>query len=237
MSDAFVLVHGSTGGAGHWLQIAPVLADRYQVLTPEYGQRDEGPMEVDGLVAEVLAAVDEAGVDTFHLAGWSLGAVLSAAIAAEVPDRVRTLTLANGWARSDARMRFTFDLWARLLRADTDLFARYAFADGLTAGAFEAFGEGVESLLPMMAAGLSPGSAWHAELDGRIDIEDRLGAIDAPTLVVGGIDDRWVDIRHSHHLAAAITDARLEELECGHLVPTEKGPELTALLLEHAEGR
>lgn len=241
-ADAFVLVHGSTGGRGHWVQIAPLLAERYRVVTPEYAGGGETtnpdrPLEVDELAEQVLGAVDDAGVSTFHLAGWSLGSVVSAVVAATVPDRVRSLTLSNGWARSDARMRFTFDLWQRLIRTDPDLFARYAFADGLTAQSFEVFGEGVESLLPMMAAGLAPGSVWHAELDGRVDIVDRLDAITAPTLVVGGLEDRWVDVSHSRHLASAIKGARLEELPYGHLVPTEKGPELTALLLEHAQGR
>lgn len=240
--DAFVLVHGSTGGRGHWLQIAPVLAERYRVVVPEYAGGTEttdpgGPLEVDAMAAQVLAAADDAGVERFHLAGWSLGAVVSAVVAASAPERVRSLTLACGWARTDARMRFTFDLWQRLLATDVELFARYSFADGLSAQAFEAFGEGIESLVPLVVAGLSPGAERHAELDTRVDITDRLAAIVAPTLVVGGLGDRWVDIAHSRHLAATITGARLEELDCGHLVPTERGPELTALLLEHAEAR
>jgi pimeloyl-ACP methyl ester carboxylesterase len=240
--DAFVLVHGSTGGRGHWLQIAPVLAERYRVVVPEYAGGPEspappGPLEVDVLAAQVLGAADDAGVARFHLAGWSLGSVVSAVVAATAPERVRSLTLACGWARTDARMRFTFDLWQRLLRADPELFARYAMADGLTAGGFELFGEGIDVMVPMLVAGLAPGAEQHAELDARVDITDRLAAITAPTLVVGGLEDRWVDIAHSRHLASTITDARLEELACGHLVPTEKGPELTALLLEQAEGR
>lgn len=240
--DAFVLVHGSTGGRGHWLQIAPVLAERHRVVVPEYAggpgsPAPPGPLEVDDLAAQVLGAADDAGVDRFHLAGWSLGAVVSAVVAATAPDRVRSLTLACGWAKTDARMRFTFDLWQRLLRADRELFARYAMADGLTAHGFELFGDGADLMVPMLVSGLAPGAEQHAELDARVDITDRLPAITAPTLVVGGLEDRWVDIAHSRHLAATITDARIEELDCGHLVPTERGPELTALLLEHAEGR
>jgi hypothetical protein len=35
-------------------------------------------------------------------------------------------------------------------------------------------------------------------------------------------------------MANAIPGAYLEELECGHVSLTEKAPEVTALLLEHA---
>lgn len=238
--DPFVLVHGSTGGRGHWLQVAPALAERYTVITPEYAGGGEsttpaGPLEIDDLVAQMFGAADAAGASgAFHLAGWSLGAVVATAMAAAQPDRVRTLTVINGWAKSDARQRFTFDLWQRLLD-DPELFGRYALADGLTVGSFEAFGDGIEAMIPMMSSTLAPGSKLHAELDARIDIEGRLGAITSPTLIVGGMQDRWVDITHSRAMAEAITDARIEELECGHLIPTEKAAELTALLLEHAD--
>ncbi len=133
-------------------------------------------------------------------------------------------------------MRFTFDLWRRLLATDRELFARYTFADGASGRLFELLGEGIEALVAPAAASFASGSERHADLDGRIDIADRLAAITAPTLVVGGIEDRWVPIEHSRALAAAIDGARLVELECGHLVLAERAAELTALLREHHAG-
>jgi 3-oxoadipate enol-lactonase len=237
--DPFLLVHGSCGGAGHWLQVTPAMAERHQVVMPEYAGAGAttdpgGPLELDDLVSQVLGVADAVGADRFHLAGWSLGAVVSAAVAARAPDRVRSLGLVCGWATSDARMRFTFDLWQELLRTDRELFARYAFADGATVGFFELMGEGVDALVPVTASMLAPGSERHAELDARIDIADRLAAITAPTLVVGGVEDRWVPIEHSRQLAAEVEGARLVELDCGHLVPSERAADLAALLLEHA---
>ncbi|HVM52238.1 MAG TPA: alpha/beta fold hydrolase [Acidimicrobiales bacterium] len=236
--DAVVLVHGSTGSRATWIQQTPTLAERYTVVLPEYAGGGESttpdrPLEVDELVAQVLGAVDDAGVETFHLAGYSLGAVVAAALAAEQPERVRTLALVNGWARTDARMKFTFDLWKRLYESDIELFARYVLADGLGRDSFELFGDGIDAMIPMIAGQLSAGTALHAELDSRIDIEDRLSRISAPTLIVGGLTDRWVDIHHSRTMAQAIDGAHLEELECGHVSLTEKAPEVTGLLLEH----
>ena len=237
--DPFMLVHGSTGGRGHWLQIAPALAGKFQVIAPEYAGGGEsttpdGPLDLDDLRDQMFGVADELGIDRFHLAGGSLGAVVVTAMAASQPDRIRSLTIINGWAKSDARQKFTFDLWQRLLD-DPELFGRYALADGLTVESFEAFGDGIEAMIPMMSSTLAPGSKLHAELDGRIDIADRLSSITAPTLIVGGLFDRWVDIAHSRSMAEAITGARIEELACGHLIPTEKAAELTALMLEHAD--
>jgi pimeloyl-ACP methyl ester carboxylesterase len=236
--DPLMLVHGSTGSGAHWAQVVPGLVDRFRVVLPDYaggGATTDGGgrLEVDDLAAQVLAVADDVGADRFGLGGWSLGAVVAAAVAAAAPDRVTGLTLVCGWAVSDARMAFTFDLWRRLLTADRELFARYTFADGASGQLFELMGEAVESLIEPTAASFSSGADRHADLDGRIDIADRLGSITAPTLVVGGVDDRWVPIGHSRHLAAALPGARLVELDCGHLVLAEKAAELTALLREH----
>lgn len=237
--DPFVLVHGSTGGSRHWAQVAPAMTATHRLVVPDYaGGTDTvdtgGPLEVDDLASQVLAAADDAGAERFHLAGWSLGSVVAAVVAARCPGRVRSLALVCGWARTDARLRFTMDLWQRLLAADPDLFARYTFADGLTAGTFDLLGPAVEDLVPVTAATFSPGSARHAELNTRIDIEDRLELISSPTLVVGGLEDRWITIDHSRVLAGAIAGARLVELDCGHLVPSERAAELADLLLAHA---
>jgi pimeloyl-ACP methyl ester carboxylesterase len=239
--EPLVLLHGSAGSGAHWAQVVPGLVDRFRVVLPDYaggGATTDpgGPLEVDDLVAQVLAVADDVGADRFGVTGWSLGAVTAAAVAAAVPERVRALTLVCGWAVSDARMAFTFDLWRRLFEADRELFARYTFADGATLQLFELMGEGVEALIPSTAATFAAGTGRHAELDRRVHIADRLPRITAPTLVVGGVEDRWVPVEHSRHLASAIAGARLVELECGHLIPLERAAELTTLLRGHHGG-
>lgn len=235
--EAVVLVHGSTGSRATWMLQTPVLAEHYRVVLPEYAGGGEttdagGPLEVDDLAAQVLGVVDDLGIDRFHLGGYSLGAVVAAVAAAERPASVRSLALVCGWAKTDARQRFTFDLWQRLLRADRELFARYAVADSFTSTWFEAMGDGVEAVVPMVEPGLSAGSDRHAELDARVDISDRLHAITAPTLVVGATQDRWVPIEHSRHLAATIGSATLLELDAGHSVISEQGPDVADVLLD-----
>jgi pimeloyl-ACP methyl ester carboxylesterase len=239
--EPVVLVHGTTSSAqASWLQVTPVLAERFTVIGPDLPGSGgtvaplDKPLELDDIAEQTLAAATDAGAERFHLAGWSLGAVVAAAVAARAPDRVRTLALVCGWVRTDARFRFTLDLWRRLIETDPDLFARYAFADGLTAGSFEAFGvEGVESLLPTVSTELAPGSLAQIELDGRIDLSDRLASITSPTLVIGGSEDRWTSIDESRRLAADIRGARLVELPCGHLIPTEQAAALNDLLIGH----
>ena len=58
-------------------------------------------------------------------------------------------------------------------------------------------GYGVEAMVPMMAASIAPGSAAQIDLNKRVDITELVGAVTAPTLIVAGLEDRWVDISHS----------------------------------------
>jgi pimeloyl-ACP methyl ester carboxylesterase len=236
--DPVVLLHGTTSSAeASWLQVTPVLAERFTVIGPDLpgsgaSSLSGKQLELDDIVEQTLAAASDAGAERFHLAGWSLGAVVAAAVAAKAPERVRSLALVCGWVRTDARFRFTLDLWRRLIETDVELFGRYAFADGLTAGSFDALGvEGVEALLPTLA--LEPGSLAQIELDQRVDIAHLLGSITAPTLVIGGVEDRWTSIEQSRQLAAGIAGARLVELPCGHLIPTEQAAALNDLLTGH----
>lgn len=235
--DPIVLVHGTTGNRLTWMLQTPVLVPSFRVVLPEFTGSGEtrdpgGPLEVDDLVAQISAVIDDVGAERVHLGGYSLGAVVAAALAAASPERVRSLALVCGWARTDAQMRFQFDLWQRLLATDPELFARYALTDGFTSSWFEMVGEGCEAVVGLAAAGLAPGSDRQSELDARVDIADRLSAITAPTIVIGGVHDRFVPVQHSRALADAIAGAELVEVDAGHTMPAEKGPELGALLLD-----
>ena len=238
--EPFVLVHGTTGDRNTFAQITPTIAEKFRVIQPEYSgsgtTTDNGePLTPQLLAAQVLAVCDHLGVDTFHLAGYSLGAVAAVTLAGIAPSRVRSLTSINGWARTDERMKFTFAMWQDWLANDRTTFAKYAMADGIGRESFELFtAAGIAELVPITANSLAPGSERQAELDGRVDITDLLAAITAPSLIIGGITDRWVDCVHSETMAAAIREARLVRLDCGHLSVTEKAAEVAQLLLEHA---
>src|SRR5258705_9928860 len=141
--DAVLLLHGSTGTRMHWLQVTPELAVRWRVLAPDFV--DPGrPLEIDDLVDQAAEVLDAAGVERAHVAGWSLGAVAAAALAAARPDRVRSLVLVSGWARSDAWMAFMFDGWRRLLATDPELYMRVVFNDIFTPAWFDLVGDAAE---------------------------------------------------------------------------------------------
>lgn len=193
----------------------------------------DGPIDLDGVCDDFTGLMTSLGHDRFHVAGYSLGAVMALNVAARHPGRVASVTSVCGWARTDARMRLTFDLWRRLIGIGPDLFMRYALVDGYTAATLEALEPMAEGAVQLAATMIQPGSDAQLELDARIDIEDALSAITAPCLVVGGVQDRWVDVSKSRDIASRVAGARLVEVDAGHLLIGEKADLVAALIGEH----
>jgi len=92
-----VMLHGWAMHSGIWRQFARQLAERRQVICLDLpGHGRSAPLstfEMPAIVAALLAAIP---VPSFDLLGWSLGATVAINLAAECPDRVRSLTLLAG---------------------------------------------------------------------------------------------------------------------------------------------
>ena len=230
--------HGTTQAANAWTQVHQACSANLEWVTFEFpgsGESDmpTGTIDLDGVVADAVALMNHLGHQRFHVIGYSLGAVAALQCAANFPESVITVTSLCGWSQSDARMKVTFDLWRRLIAIDRELFMRYALADGYTAAGLEVLEPMFEAVIGIAAAAVQPGSDAQLELDIRIDIESSLGRITAPCLVIGGIEDRWVDISKSRHIAATVPGATLVELPAGHLVIGELPAEIASALSAH----
>ena len=230
--------HGTTQSANAWTQVQQACSASLQWVTFEFpgsGESDmpSGQIDLDEVVSDAVALMNYLGHHRFHVIGYSLGAVAALQCASLFPDSVLTVTSLCGWSKTDARMKVTFDLWRRLIAIDRELFMRYALADGYTAAGLEVLEPMIDAAVGMAAATVQPGSDAQLELDIRIDIEKSLGLIKAPCLVIGGIEDRWVDITKSRHIAAIVTGATLVELPAGHLVIGELPGEIALALSAH----
>lgn len=235
-----LLLHGTTMNRTAFDGVRSALpADAaYECVMVEFPGSGESAMPTEPLSVQVLAhqahaVMQHLGHERYHVAGYSLGAVVAAGLAGIQPDAVASATLLAGWITTDARQRCTFELWKRLIATDNELFMRYAMADGLTAGAHVMMEPILEMAISIGAATIAEGSEAHLDLDLIVDIASLVGHITAPTLIIGGAEDRWVDVSHSHALAAVIADSRLEVLSAGHLMITEQPTEIAALLHAH----
>ena len=95
-----ILLHGATGsGSSHFDSLLPVVTRSFRVLEPD--ARGHGGTRWDpadgfaaaDLVADLAAFADGLGLTTFHVLGYSMGAMTALAFAARRPARLRTLVI------------------------------------------------------------------------------------------------------------------------------------------------
>ena len=95
-----VLVHGFTGSATDWDDVAPSLSQTRRVIRYDHRGHaesqnlgDDAAYTFDALVADLAALVDALGVDQFDLLGHSMGGIVAMRYALRHPERVRSLVL------------------------------------------------------------------------------------------------------------------------------------------------
>ncbi len=101
-APAVLLQHGNGRSAKFWYQWVPALARHYRVIRPDMRGLGESGRDFDlatGLteencVADLVAIIEDLGVNGVHFVGESSGGIIGLGLAALHPDLVRTLTIA-----------------------------------------------------------------------------------------------------------------------------------------------
>ncbi|GAB7187791.1 alpha/beta fold hydrolase [Kitasatospora sp. Ki12] len=237
-----LLAHGAGGSArDNWGPLLPDLAVHRTVVAPDYPGSGDSPYEADAptldeLAERLVAAADEEGLDTFDLAGYSLGAAVAVRIATRHPGRVRSLLLLAGVAGGSARMRMLSDLIVDLEARPDDL-ARLMLAVVFGGSWVDALPADQLAGLRQALTGPQPaGLAQQFRLAGEADVRAELAAITVPTLVVGTAEDMLVPPSQHRLLAEGIPGARFVALPSGHLPMVETLPELRDVALEFVKG-
>ena len=250
-----VLLHGLGTSNFLWREIAPELArtshTAFAVDLFGHGESDR-PFDGEyGIAAQgdyldrVLTALR---VPRATIVGCDLGALVALRLAASHPDRVERLVLVSppdvdeipgedvklfqrAVRRAPIRQQRGVMGASPLLRPllEASVAEPQAMPEGLVARYLAAFvgRDGVDQLHIIMR------SIRAQDLH-----EDELRAIAAPTLIVAGERDRWLDAKTAERLAGTIPDARLARVAgVGRLIPEEAPDELTELILRFEDGR
>lgn len=102
-AGTILLQHGYARSSRFWYGWVPYLARYYKVVRPDLRGHGESPVDfapatdstLSGYVDDVLALLDELKLDAVHYCGESFGGVIGMVLAAEHPDRVRTLSMVS----------------------------------------------------------------------------------------------------------------------------------------------
>lgn len=182
------------------------------------------------LVADLVAILDDAGVDKAWVWAVHAGVPLGIALAADHPGRVEGLVLLNGWARLLEADDIPFGISPRLSERVVTMHGE-AFGTGVLADMFVPSRRGdpvVKQFVIDLESSLSRAQSmlltrWAQELDVR----DRLGQVRAPALVVHVADNRLIPADHGRYLASRIPDATYVEVPgTDHLPYWQSGEEI-----------
>jgi len=166
---------------------------------------------------DVRAVMDAAGSERAALVGVSEGVPMSIMFAATYPERVQSMVLIGGMARSTYADDYPWPLPVEALMESAGEFVLPYWGQGTM----------VEVVAPSQAedpearawfarierATASPGMlASLAQMFLDIDVRDVVPTVHVPTLVLHRRHDRLVNVRNGRWLAEHLPDARLVEL-------------------------
>ncbi len=234
--EVLLFIHGSGPGVtawANWRFALGVFAERYHVLALDvlgfgYSGRPAGVTYGKNVwVDHAIAFLEAKHVTRAHVLGNSMGGALALALAAKRPDLVNKLVLMGscgvafpitpgldavwGYEPSRERMRSLIaDYFAYDRTIATDALVEMRFAASMQPGFQESYGR----MFP---------APRQAGIDDLATPVDAIKAIDAPTLLIHGREDKVIPLAVSYELFGIIPNAELHVFgHCGHWTQIER---------------
>ena len=241
------LIMGLGGTVQSWALQLPDFARHYRVIAMDNrgaGRSDkpEGPYSTELFARDLRAVLDDAGADSAHLLGVSMGGLTAQDFYHMAPERVRSLVLGcTGVGANDPAAIPTDQEVIDALsldRSDTDLrtvmeaMNRVFYHPDFRAKVPDL----TDRVMKLVQADPQPPHAFEAQLNAALSHQPnspRLDDIRVPTLVIHGADDRVWPLDNARYLAEHIPGARLVVIPgAGHMFTIEKPREFNTAVLE-----
>jgi pimeloyl-ACP methyl ester carboxylesterase len=216
--DNLLLIHGVTGYLDTWKYVRQPLARDFRLVLPDlrgHGRSDKPNMRysVEMFARDLVGLLDVLKIRQCIVAGHSLGGFIAQQMAVDAPERVRALILVCTAPKVDDE---AVSAQVQIIKALFGLTPEQAVAKKMeieyanpqkvraTPGMMELLlADETQRQVNQNAHGWAQGAA------ARFNIEDRLGEIQAPTLVIQGAQDatfppRWGQYYREHIRGATV---------------------------------
>jgi len=228
--EVVLLLHAFPLHSGMWARQIAALSPRYRVIAPDYrglGKSEPGPAAstMALLTDDVLAILQNLGVDRAAVVGLSMGGYLAFEVYRRAPALFRALALCDTKPGADApegaanREKFAQTTLEKGLSWVTDEMTPKLLKPEPDAAA-------VKEVRSLISGGTPAGvAAAQRGMAKRPDSTPTLAAITCPTLVVVGAEDTLTPPPESEKMAKAVKGAKLVKVPgAGHL-PNIENPE------------
>jgi pimeloyl-ACP methyl ester carboxylesterase len=232
-----ILIAGVGYGAWFWHKIVPELAEHYQVVVFDNrgagkSEKPPGPYTVPMMAADTAGLLDTLSLGNVALLGHSLGGFIAQELMVSRPELVGKLILASTNHGGMKVVPITQQAMEVLTNREGDPLelVRRGIEIACAPGFIERQMEIVQELvnyrlsnpvpLPQYQAQVAAG-AGMATLSEE-EVQERMAAIEVPTLVLFGEFDRVVPPGNAELLTAKIPNAKAKILPgTGHMFPIE----------------
>lgn len=228
--EPIVMLHGTSGHLEAFVRNVAVLSEHFEchaidMMGHGYTESPGVPYRIPGYVQHVLDYMDAVGLSSAHFLGESLGGWVSGRLAADHPERVKTLALvaAGGTVAKPEVMERIKGSTRKAVLSDDIAFTRQR----LELLMFDSANVSEELVEIRHDIYHQPGFVENIdhllclqEMENRTQdllTAEQLGRITAPTHVVWGAENPFGDVPEARAMADAIADATLDIYgECGH---------------------
>jgi 3-oxoadipate enol-lactonase len=236
-----VLVEGLGYGRWMWNWQREALAESYDVILPDNrgtGDSDapEGPYSIAEMAADLDAVLDDAGVDSVHVVGASMGGMIAQRYALDF-DRAASLTLLCTSPGGEIAAPTPPATQQRMFEVPEGLDEREEIRYKMQPAMTDRLADDEELLEQIIDWRLDSDAPDHArEAQGAavaaFDASEDLGEISVPVLLMHGTDDEVLPAENSELLHERLPDSRLEFVEGGpHLFFIEDSETVNEALL------
>ncbi len=221
--DALLFVSGLIGLAKVWEFQFPHFSARYRCVSFDHRGSGESDKTEEGystaqIAADVIALMDELGIEKAHVVGASTGGCILQNLCLDHPDRVRCAVFTNTWTKADEYFTRLQVARRRLLQG----FGQDAYieASSLWTGGPAMFRNNLDVMLDLEKRQRETAADTDI-LTARINMtleHDRfaeISAINKPALVIGAKDDPLTPPYFAEDLSGLLQNAELLLLEYG----------------------
>ena len=225
---AIVLIHGAGDSAAVWERQTAHFSTRHRVLAidlPGHGARlsENGMDRHEQNAAEVCRMMDQQGFSKAIIVGHSMGGAVALTLALDHPERVQGLVPVATGARMKMRPEFleqarqSAETHGNKMPSATHIIP----VEQMVHPAIPA--DVVQWLKERIGRASAQATYADFQANNNFDVMERLSAIQAPTLVIGGSEDRMAPQKFADFLAKSIHGAGLEILTpSGHYPMVEQ---------------
>jgi 3-oxoadipate enol-lactonase len=246
--EPLLLIQGLSGNHLHWGEdFLGLLQPHFETIIYDHrgigrSARTEGPFTIADLADDAAGLLDALDVDSAHVLGISMGGMTAQEFALRHPDRLRTLALGCTYAGGNDSALGDPQIMQRLgelfMTGQVEEAMRFGFEVNVSPDFAQdpANFELVKRIAAELPASLEIMMLQLQAIAGH-DTSERLGEIEAPTVVIHGTVDQMLPVSNAHAIASRIPGARLEILEgVGHAFWWERPQESADFLRELASG-